>query len=263
MPELPEVAAFQSYFDEAALEQPIVQTRIHDDKIFRNVDALPFIQATAGERFIGSKRIGKYLFAELSNGQWVQFHFGMTGDFILYTDGLEKPRHERFHFEFADGAKLGFDCPRKFARICLFESFAECLESSGLGPDALTISFPQFYEQAQGRKTTIKGFLLNQKILAGVGNLYADEVLWQARIHPKSVTGKLSKSQLKKIWKLTQNILSDAVERRPYYKQYPNDWYWQWRKEGEKGPTGRGLVVSDKVAGRTTYWVEGVQKLFA
>ena len=262
MPELPEVRTFQKYFDDTSLQQEIAEVLVHDDKIIRNMDGMTFAENLTGRMFTNSYRQGKYLFGDLDNGHSVLLHFGMTGDIIYYSDELDRPKYERFVFNFANGNRLGFDCPRKFAKIRYLEDRKTYVEEIGLGTDALRISPEEFLEKTSGRKGTVKGFLLNQKMLAGVGNLYADEVLYQLRIHPASSVNKLSKKLLLKILSKTQEILQDAINRTAYYKDYPENWYWQWRKEGTLDPTGKTNVQSAKIGGRTTYFFEGYQKLY-
>ncbi len=262
MPELPEVNTFKKYFDASALQTIISKVVVHDDKIIRNISGRNFAKKLKGRTFINSDRHGKYLFANLDNSHSVLLHFGMTGDLVYYHAPEDRPRFERFVFHFQDGGKLAFDCPRKFARILYLEDSARYLTELGLGPDALKIDKNTFIATAQNKKTTIKGFLLNQNNLAGVGNLYADEICYQARIHPASRVHCLSLAHLRSIFNLMQEILQKAVDRKPYYKDYPEDWFWQWRQEGFPAPKGKGEVVKTKVAGRTTYYCSNWQKLF-
>lgn len=261
MPELPEVNTFKRYFDESALQQKIVQTIVSDDKIIRNCSGAAFADLTEGRTFVQSYRRGKYLFGEMDNGAHILLHFGMTGDLKYYEDAEDQPKHERFRFEFDNGMKLGFDCPRKFARIVHVADLQEFIAEKNLGEDALVISENEFLARTKGKKSSIKGFLLNQNQVAGVGNLYADEICYQTRIHPSSRVNALSENQLKTIFKAMKSILKEAVEKRPYYKEYSGEWFWdKWRKEGML--KGKGMVVSAKIAGRTTYWVEGWQVLY-
>ena len=183
MPELPEVNTFQRYFDSTSLKQRIEEVVVHDDKIIQDISGMDFAEKLQGTTFLSSYRQGKYLFGELDNDHNVLLHFGMTGDLKYYTDKLEKPKHERFAFIFENGNRLGFDCPRKFAKIRYLADRNAYLEKIKLGTDALRISSKEFLEKAEGKKASIKGFLLNQKQLAGVGNLYADEVLYLSLIH--------------------------------------------------------------------------------
>ncbi len=277
MPELPEVNTYQKYFDAAAVGKRVAGVDIADDYIFKQVldetgnstsaTSEPgvlgarFAERLAGQRIVGSHRRGKYLFADLDSGHSFLLHFGMTGDLKLYTEPEDRARHERFALVFDTGERLGFDDPRKFAKIRYLASREAYVAKIRLGVDALEISKEAFLAQAGGRRTAIKAFLLNQLALAGVGNLYADEILYQTRIHPESPVGALDEEQLVQIHAKMGEILQIACDRDAYYRNYPPGWFWQWRKE--ERVEGRGDVLRSKVGGRTTHWVEPWQKLYS
>ena len=276
MPELPEVNTFQKYFDAAALDQQIIDLDISDDYIIKQVGAkhgnttstnrragllgARFAERLKGQTFTGSYRRGKYLFGDLDSGHSVLLHFGMTGDLKLYTETEESPKHERFAFVFKDGQRLGFDDPRKFAKIRYLVNREQYVKDIKLGTDALLITKADFLAKAEGRKTSIKAWLLNQQVTAGVGNLYADEICYQTRIHPESQVGALSPKQLTAIHTSMVETLTIACDREAYYKEYPPNWFWQWRKK--ERVARRGKVLQGVVGGRTTYWVEGWQKRY-
>ncbi len=262
MPELPEVNTFKTYFEETSLHQRISEVIVHDDKIIRNLDGATFSEKLSGRTFTDTYRQGKYMFGRLDNDHHVLFHFGMTGDFKYYSDELDRPRHERFVFVFENGNRLGFDCPRKFAKIRYIEHLQQYLTDIQLGPDALVISEKDFLQTAEGKKCTLKGFLLNQKYLAGVGNLYADEACYQCRIHPASRLDKIPDRKKQEVFNKMQEILQRAVRERPYYKDYPADWFWQWREEGKFAPDGKSKIEKAAIAGRTTFFANGWQKLY-
>lgn len=263
MPELPEVHTFQQYFNAAALQQKIMQVEVADDKIIRNCNGATFSEKLQGRTFVDSLRRGKYLFAELDNGHSVLLHFGMTGDLKLYQEEEDRPRFERFAFVFTDGNRLGFDDARKFARVNYLEDRDAYILEKKIGPDALEITEEEFLAAMQNRKTSIKGFLLNQSHLAGVGNLYADEILYQTRVHPASTVLGIPLKKKKEIYAKTQEVLHEAVERSPYYKDYPEAWFWnKWRFVDHIAPDGKSNVESGKIAGRTTYWATPWQKKY-
>jgi len=262
MPELPEVETFKKYFDGTSLNQQIERVEVSDDKIIRNLNGNEFIEKLTGRTFVDSYRRGKYLFAQLDNDEYLLFHFGMTGDLNYYESEADRTKHERFVFYFTNNQRLGFDCPRKFARINYVEHLEEYIAKVGLGEDALEISEKKFLNATKNKKGSIKGFLLNQKILAGVGNLYADEICYQTRIHPASQTGAIPNKKLKEAFEVMQKILKTAIERSAYYKEYPENWFFEWRKEGTPAPKGKELVAWDKIGGRTTYFFPKYQRLY-
>ena len=264
MPELPEVHTFQQYFNEAALGERIQQVVVSDDHVIRNMDGDEFAQRLADRTFVTSYRRGKYLFAELDNGHDVLLHFGMTGDLKLYNDPEDRPRFERFAFAFESGSRLAFEDARKFGRILYLEDREAYIQEVGLGEDALVISEADFLAAMKNRKTSIKGFLLNQKILAGVGNLYADEVCYRTRIHPASVVNALKPADRKKIYACMQEVLQLAVAQNPDYRAYPEQWFWKvWRHEGYVAPDGKSVVEKATIGGRTTYYAPGWQRKYA
>ncbi len=261
MPELPEVHNFQRYFDETSKGKTIERVAVADDKIIRNLSGPAFADALAGRTITGSIRRGKYLFAQLDNGHDVLLHFGMTGDLNYYTTPEDRSRHERFALVFTTGDVLGFDDPRKFARILYLEDREAYIEEIKLGPDALKVSPDYLVAAMQGRKTTLKGFLLDQSKVAGVGNLYADEICYRCRLHPGLRLNELSRREQESVAERLIAIMTYATENAPYYKDYPDDWFWHvWRHEGQAGPNGNGEVKVTKVAGRTTYYVSEWQR---
>ncbi len=261
MPELPEVATYQKTFERHAVGKTIREVVVHDAKILRNFTADQFVEKLTGLTFTGSYRRGKFLFGELEHQAHLQLHFGMTGDLVPYQDPADAPRFERFRFHFTDGSVLGFDDSRKFAHIVWVDDLPAYLVSRKLGPDALEITENEFVALMSGRKGQLKAFLLDQHAFSGVGNLYADEICFQARIHPASRIDRLSEEQKRLIFRLMREILSSAVERLAYYREYPENWFWQWRQLGQPGPEGVGIVQRATIAGRTTYFVEGWQIL--
>ncbi len=261
MPELPEVNTFQRYFDQTSLRQRIAQVEVHDEKIIRNMSGATFAEKLAGRTFIGSYRQGKYLFGDLDNGHSVLLHFGMTGDLRYYSDDTDRPKHERFAFRFDNGFRLGFDDPRKFAKIRYLENRNMYIAEIRLGTDALRLSEHDFLNLTEGKKGNLKSFLLNQSNLAGIGNLYADEICFQTRVHPASAVGKIPEALRREIFRKMQEVLTFAIEKEAYYKNYPDDWLWKWRKDGATAPNG-APIQSAKIAGRTTYFFNDWQRLY-
>lgn len=262
MPELPEVNTFQQYFDQTTLHQRIEEVLVHDDKIIQQMSGEAFIDKLTHRTFTGSYRRGKYLFGKIDNGHHLLLHFGMTGDLKYYSEEEDRPRHERFAFRFANGYFLGFDCPRKFAKIRYIEDLGAYLAAIGLGEDAQRISEADFLQKMEGKKSSIKGFLLNQSQLAGIGNLYADEICFQTQVHPASIVDHIDLAKRIEIYQKMQEVLQFAIAQKVHYKAYPENWFWEWRKEGATAPHGRGLVESSKIAGRTTYFCPDWQKKY-
>lgn len=262
MPELPEVHAKKRYFDATALHQKIQEVQVFDDHILKGIEAEAFEEGLVGRVFKSSYRRGKYLFADLDNAQSVLLHFGMSGRLKYYSEEEDQPKFERIRFAFDDGFKLGFDCPRKFARIRLLESREAYIKEKKLGTDATEMSEDEFLELTEGKRGSIKGFLLKQEYIAGVGNLYADEICYQTKIHPKSTVDQLSKAQKQHIFERMKSIFEFALSKNATYSEYPQDWLWHHRDTEVESPDGSGEIQSAKIAGRTTYFVPNRQVLY-
>ncbi|MCB0637518.1 MAG: DNA-(apurinic or apyrimidinic site) lyase [Lewinella sp.] len=263
MPELPEVHTFDQYFRAAALHQRIQRVEVSDDHIIRNMDGAAFARRLAGRTFVDSLRRGKYLFARLDNGDDVLLHFGMTGDLQLYTDPAERPRFERLAFLFVNGERLAFEDARKFARILYLEDRDAYIAEKKLGPDALQLTEDGFLASLGQRQTTIKAFLLNQQHVAGIGNLYADEICYRARVHPASRVVALPQDKRREIYRHLHEVMHQAVAELPHYRDYPEAWFWHtWRFTGATSPDGQSTVEKATIGGRTTYFFPGYQRLY-
>lgn len=261
MPELPEVNTVKKGFEEAVLHLTITEVEVHDSKIIRNVHSDQFVGALIGRKFVDTYRQGKYFFGVLDTGLNVLFHLGMTGDLVYYSLQEARPKYERFNIHFSNGLILGYDDLRKFSHILVLTDRSHFLKEIELGPDALKISQEDFCQIFRGRNTTLKSVLLNQKLISGIGNLYADEICYQAKLHPASVAGALKKSHLQRIFELMRSILTEACEKDAYYQVYPEDWFWKWRDGSKSYITGKGSLGRMKIGGRTTYFVDGYQRL--
>ncbi|MCB0687425.1 MAG: DNA-(apurinic or apyrimidinic site) lyase [Saprospiraceae bacterium] len=261
MPELPEVNTVMKGFRKTALHLSIRNVIVHDDKILRNATATEFYDKLIGRSFVDTYRRGKYFFALLDDSAAVLFHLGMTGDLVYYFNGEDRPKYERFNLHFEGGLMLGYDDLRKFSKILLLDDYREFLEDIKLGPDALQISFGAFSKAFSATTRNVKSILMDQHLMAGIGNLYADEICFQARIHPASIGKALSTTDLHKLHQATLNILKEACRRDAYYKVYPEDWFWKWRDDKIKILDGKGNIGKMKIGGRTTYYVEDYQKL--
>ncbi len=186
MPELPSLEIYKHYFDSKALHQTIKEVEIRNQEILINVKSHKLHKAIIGHEFIASKRYGKYLFCQLNNNYYLIIHFGMTG-YLKYSqrNSLKNySKHIRLLIQFINGDKLAFDDTRKFGKIGLTKHPDKFIQKKNLGPDALEINYKTFKEIFKNRKGIIKLLIMNQNFIAGIGNLYADEILYQSKIHP-------------------------------------------------------------------------------
>src|SRR2546423_9756801 len=174
MPELPEVETFKRYLDSTSLHQRITGVEVRDAYVLKGVSARELERRMKGRRFESSRRHGKRLFARAGDELWLRLHFGMTGSRQYLKSDEQPPKTARVIFRFANTCRLAFDDQRKFGEIGLSRDVDEFPRNRSIGADALDISLSQFKTILGKHHGAVKAILLNQKLIAGIGNLYAD-----------------------------------------------------------------------------------------
>ncbi|SMG30784.1 formamidopyrimidine-DNA glycosylase [Marivirga sericea] len=259
MPELPEVENFKKYFDGTSLNQKIVAFDCADDRLLKQARDL-FSNQLIGKHFESSKRIGKYFFVETNGDPTLVMHFGMTGRLTYYKDQEDRPKFAHIVFEFENGFHLGFENKRKFGWMDLTTSIDSYQKEKKLSDDARDLSWKAFYNALKNRKTFIKPVLLDQKVAAGIGNWMADEILYQAKIHPESKIEAMKEKQLKSIFDAMKKVIETAIEKEAVYADFPQDFLMHNRREdGNCYHTGDDIIKT-KVGGRATYISPSWQK---
>ena len=215
MPELPEVETIARGLDKRVRGDIINSLWLgsHPEPLKSTPHAIS--AALVGSRITGVRRVGKHIVLDLeplagknsdSSQQWI-VHLGMTGQMLVTTPEEQPQKHTHAIASLASGRELRFVDPRRFGRLSVVtESFA------GPGKEPLTISSDEFAQLFQGRKTAIKAALLNQKLLHGVGNIYADESLFRAGIRPRKQAGRLTRAELDRLRLALRQVLKEAIK---------------------------------------------------
>jgi formamidopyrimidine-DNA glycosylase len=206
--------------------------------------------AVEGSSFRSVHRIGKHLLVELSGGGWLTLHFGMTGEPMFFSD--RPPRFARVTFSFHDGA-LAFGDPRMLGRVGLAPSVDEFVHRKKLGPDALSISKKDFLARFGKARGAIKTALMDQHKLAGIGNLYADEVLFQSRLDPRTELSDLSGQDLETIYRNMKKVLRRSIANGTDFSKFPRTYLLSHRRKGAPCPGCGGTTETITLGGRATY----------
>ena len=261
MPELPEVATFQKYFTHAVLDKKVVSVEVHEPRVVR-VSPEILTQHVVSQTFVATERIGKQLFIRLSNDSWLTIHFGMTGSLRYFKDREDTPRFTKVLFGLSDGFFMAFRCPRILGRIGLTDDLTAFQTEKKLGPDAQRISLAAFRDHLSQRKGLIKPLLLNQRLVAGLGNWIVDEILYQAHIHPMKRANQLTDDEANTIYEKMQYILATAIEHEANYEAFPQDFLVTYRwLERDGHPLQAKNIERIVVGGRGTYYCPDEQKL--
>jgi formamidopyrimidine-DNA glycosylase len=211
MPELPEVETIARGVDER-LRGDRIETTWFSEKPepFKSSPQL-MAKELPGRRIDRVYRVGKHIVFDLAEVQWI-VHLGMTGRLLVTDPGTPVPPHTHGILHLASGRELRFVDPRRFGRMALHGvSGKKSSRFQGTGMEPLTISKDEFAALFHPRRTPIKAALLNQKLLHGVGNIYADESLFRAGIRPRRMARHLKRAELDRLHAGVQTVLAEAI----------------------------------------------------
>ncbi len=264
MPELPEVEHLARDLAPRILGMTIRDIRCHFPAV---VDPDPecFGEALRGRRIEGLHRHGKYLFLMLDRDMFLALHLRMTGQFLIVPQAESADKHTHLELLLADRKwKIVFRDVRKFGRLELLDgSPARFIEKKKLGADALGISARQLYQLFQKTSRGIKAALLDQRILAGLGNIYTDEILFRERISPLRKASSLDLDQVASLRRTIRAVLRSAIRRRgttisDYVDAGGQRGSFQnsllvYSRAGLPCPRCGTSIIKSRVAGRGTY----------
>ncbi len=271
MPELPEVETIRRQLAPQLEGRTITDVEILDPRWTRPVAPGPVEQRLRGALVKEVGRAGKYLVWSLSDDQYLLMHLRMTGN-LLFDPALE-PAHTRVRFELDRSKRLAYVDPRRFGtgHVVAGSGERDAYLSARLGVEPLTADFTAAHlrELARGRKAPVKAFVLDQRRVAGVGNIYADEALFRAGIHPLRPAGRLSGTE----WERLRLGIEDALEAGIDAKGASiddfrhldgargsfQDRFMVHRRQGEPCPRCGEAIHKIVVGGRGTYVCEKCQ----
>jgi formamidopyrimidine-DNA glycosylase len=260
MPELPDVEIFRRYFNSTALHQKIDSVKVSRTRILKDISPRRLQNLLKGKSFTSTDRHGKNLLIHFDS-RILRMHFGMTGFLKYFKDQNENSVHTRLLITFKNNYKLAFVCQRMFGKVSLEKDIQDFVTKNNLGSDALKLNFRQFAEIFSGSKSAIKSLLLDQKKIAGLGNIYADEVLFQSKVHPAAKSGSLDKNEIKRIHHNIRKVLRYAIKHNAQPRQFAKSYLLPNRSRSGKCPRCPGRLKTVKISGRTSYFCPRSQKL--
>ncbi|TVZ53361.1 Fpg/Nei family DNA glycosylase [Dokdonia sp. Hel_I_53] len=260
MPELPEVYGYQQYINSTCLQQKILSIDVRDTRLIK-MPLSDLKKMLIGNSWVGTERIGKYLFIHVNTGEVLVMHFGMTGRPSYYHESVERPRFGHIEIVFDNGYHFAFENKRKFGWWDMTRSVEEYRTAHKLNVDARDLNYGQFKEVVAHRKTAIKNVLMNQSVTTGVGNWIADDVLYQSQIHPLKKANELTEEELKTVYAKLQHVLEVAISHEARYQDFP-DYFLIHNRKGREGCYHTGVTLEKiKIGGRTTYYSPEWQKI--
>ncbi len=282
MPELPEVETIVRGLEKKVQGRTFLNIWTDSKKLFKNISFEEFVKKIKGKKILKIKRRGKNILFELSNNLVLLIHQKITGHLLLgrwekknniwVSDKFIKDKVNqsiRVMFLLDNDTQMALSDLRKFAKIELRDKNDLEKELELLGPEPLEINYDDFEKLFLKKKGVIKQVLMDQKFIVGIGNIYASDILWEAKIDPKRKVETLNKEDLKKIYLAMINILKESIKlkgdsfsdfrtvsgKRGGYSQVAR----VYGKEGEKCKCG-GIIKRIKQGGRSTFFCPQCQK---
>ena len=221
MPELPEVESLRQMLARSVVGRTFLRATVREARLRRSV-AAELASSIAGRTIERIARRAKYLLIEVAGGRVILVHLGMSGSLTHRRRGFDSgplnPRHDHIEFALDDGSLLVYNDPRRFGLVNVVASaeLANVAELRSLGPEPLGREFSTSYlwKATRGRTAAIKNLLMDQRIVAGIGNIYASEILFRADVRPTRRGGRVTRDEVSRIVKATQEVLREAIGGR-------------------------------------------------
>jgi formamidopyrimidine-DNA glycosylase len=213
MPELPEVQTIVNDLNAAG----VVSTTIKGAKVFwsRTIaepSAKAFCNRIKGKTVSAIRRRGKFIVFDFKNGDNLLLHLRMSGRLHLVSCDLPRKKHEHVILSFSDGRQLRFHDTRKFGRLYLTSDAEKILARLGLEPLAAGFTQKIFAERLSPRKRLLKPLLLDQTFIAGLGNIYVDEALWESKVHPRRIATSLTGTEIRALHRAIPRVLKRGLK---------------------------------------------------
>lgn len=267
MPELPEVETIRRQLSEEIVGLTIAGAAIYLNKVIKEPPPESFLREIRGRQITGIARRGKYLLFDLSGGYLMVIHLRMSGQLVYESETAPQPRHTHLILHLERG-RLRLTDLRQFGRVWLLpaEKSARMAQLTKLGPEPLTAEFTETYfiQRLKSSRRQVKPVLLDQKVVAGIGNIYADEALHLAGLHPGRYSDGLSVKEAKELYRAVKEVLREGILHRGTSIQHyvdavgrhgsHQDFLRVHNRAGQPCPRCGTAVVKVKLGGRGTYF---------
>ena len=217
MPELPEVETVRRGLDRFAVGRRVGRVEVGRERTVRRTSRRAVIDGLTDTTILAANRRGKYLLLPLDSGDEVMIHLRMSGQVLVAAGGADRPAHTHVVLHLDDGNEIWFVDPRTFGEVVVFDPTnvaVELPELARLGPDPVSegLALRDLRRLLRARRRLLKPLLLDQHVVAGIGNIYADEILHRARLRPDRLSDDLSTSAERRLHAAMHQVLHDAIE---------------------------------------------------
>jgi len=272
MPELPEVETIVRCLRPRLVGLEVQSVRLAFPAVLRNKDK-SYLQRFVGRWITGLRRRGKMILVDFSGGLTIVVHLKMTGQLLFCPSSASRDKHTHCVFTFrGKDEELRFRDVRKFGFLLGVKTdrVEERPEFRSLGPEPLTVDWPAFLRRFSGRRGRLKSLLLSQRVVAGIGNIYADESLFESGLDPRTEVSRLGPRRLERLFLAVRKVLSDAIAFkgttvRDYRDGNGREGLFQNRlkvygREGKPCVRCGTSIRRIRVSGRSTHYCPGCQR---
>ncbi len=264
MPELPDVEVRRIYLEKHALRQPVRRVRVVDKRILGDATPSSLGRALKNKKFIRADRRGKYLLVPTSDDHTLLMHLGMTGDLIYQSRSEKPPDFHRVIYYLGDDSSLYYLSKRMLGKVDVYPTrdYSEIPDIAKLGPEPLDPRFTgkDFAELISSRTTDIHKVLMDQTLIAGIGNIYSDEICFQAGIRPDRKANALSAKELENLYLKMRWVLRKSIEMGAELDDEADRFIIPHRHQDMICPRCGGGLEAMKIGGRTSYFCPRDQK---
>lgn len=272
MPELPEVETIRRDLEREVVGRKIERVQVTGKRTVRRQTTRKFIASATGKTITKLRRKGKFLMIDLDGDATMAVHLRMSGQLLYQKKRLLLMKHTHARIQFEDDFELRFLDPRTFGE--LWVTTPDVPETSHMGPDAVNeLHTPaELKQQFAKRKSGLKTLLLNQQVVAGIGNIYSDEILWLSKLRYDTTPEVLTNAAISKLHKGIKQVLDEAIQARgsslsdaQYVDLYgqaggAQRQHFVYDREGEECKRCGATIERVKVSGRSSYFCPKCQK---
>ena len=274
MPELPEVETVRRSLLTTLPGRTVTEIQVRDARLRAPVDEEKLNELIAGRRVTDLSRRAQYLIIHFDRARRLVIHLGMSGQLLLVPAGQVFDKHDHIILSLDDGLELRFRDPRRFGMVVAMgeSEMNEFAPLKQLGPEPLAADCKADYlfERSRGMKQPVKNFLMDQRVIVGVGNIYASESLFLAGIHPLKPAGRISRARWQRLLAAIKRVLRDAIRQggttlTDFRDSQGNAGYFQvalrvYGRKGEPCRTCQATIRAQVVAGRSTFFCPRCQR---
>jgi formamidopyrimidine-DNA glycosylase len=274
MPELPEVETVRRSLETRLPGRRIERVHVHDSRLRYPVRVALLQSRTQGRRVCGLDRRSKYLLIHLEGDSSLIVHLGMSGRLLLMDAGAELRTHDHVCFDLDDGQQLRFNDPRRFGLVDVVDSSRleqhARIRDLGVEPLSADCTADLLGGLAKGKTQPVKNFIMDARRVVGVGNIYANEALHLAGVHPQRAAGRLSRASWERLTAAIKKVLGEAIEQggttlNDFQNAAGEDGYFQvylrvYQREGEPCVDCKRTVKRKVLAGRSTFYCPSCQR---